>query len=79
MPPHINAEGTVSMKFSLSPEQANRAIQNYLADPDDEAVVSVRIPDAVPMRLSRARNGNIVVLTGEDIPVVGKPRVSAPK
>jgi hypothetical protein len=54
------------MKLKLTPQQAQQAVREYLADPGDGAAESVRIADHIPIRISAARGGGLMVLTGED-------------
>ncbi len=53
------------MKLTLTQQQAERAVRDYLADPDEDAV-AIRIPDDMPIRVSVARGGGLTVWAGED-------------
>jgi hypothetical protein len=54
------------MRLTLTPLQAQKAVRDYLADPDDDESEAVRIPDSMPIRIAAARGGGIVVYTGVD-------------
>ena len=54
------------MRLTLTPTQAQKAIRDYLADPDDDESEAVRIPDSMSIRIASARGGGVVVYTGED-------------
>ena len=54
------------MRLTLNPTQAQKAVRDYLADPDDDESEAVRIPDSMSIRIAATRGGGVVVYTGVD-------------
>lgn len=58
------------MKLSLTSEQTNKAVREFLADPSEEdqaeGLVAVRLPESTPMRVTTSRDGGLTVYTGTD-------------
>ena len=57
--------------FTLTSDQAENAVREYLADPG-EGVIAVHLPPSEPIRLASKRGGGLTVYTGEDS---GKPPI----
>ena len=57
------------MKITLTQAQAARAVRDFLAEPEDETVEAVRIPEGTDIAVSTGRDGSLIVYTGQDIPV----------
>ena len=70
------------MKLTLTAEQTNKAVREFLSDPSEEdqeqGMVAIRLPDNTPMKVTASRSGGLTVYTGPDAKIT-KPKTPLPK